>query len=103
MSTVFILFQPKDTRTVMNNPDKNHETVQNTLNLPPILVFDYLVHPQRILTSSKFFPASQAKILSDLSSEGKGLNFCPGGTRSKVRRRSDTWLKTTRPPLAQRK
>ena len=55
MSTVFILFQSKNTRTVMNIPDKNRETVQNTLNLPPILVFDYLVHPQRILTSSKFF------------------------------------------------
>ena len=68
-------------------------------NLPPILVFDYLVHPQRIWRSSKFFsqPAKQKSFLM-LVLRVNGLNFSLGGTKSKVMRRSDTWLKLTPPP-----
>ena len=99
MSTVFILFQPQHTLTVMNIPDKNHKTVQNTLNLPPMLVFDYLVHPQRILTSSKFFSQTMKQKSFQISVlRVKGSNFSLVGTRSKAMRRSETRLKPTPPP-----
>ena len=84
----------------MNIPDKNHKTVQNTLNLPSILVFDYLVHPHRNRRSSKFFsqPAKQKSLLMSVL-RVNGLNFSPGGQG--VKSRGDQAHGSNPPPFRQ--